>query len=241
LNDYLKMQKATYAKHFADGKSAKDIVGNYEWHERYPYEDYLLSDITNPEAMLALDFGCGEGRMIRRMSVHFKRVDGVDISPDVIAAADCPGSRLYVIDGQHLDGVPDDEYDLVYSTIAFQHIASCSVRKTLLKEFARVLRPGGRIALQTVYSDKPKSAWNDNSWNTWAVENNIQYQHVEWTDPGENVTATNGLGDAVISPQSIGAVQRDFEEAGIKDFHYLIGPPPHAWIGDWIYLYGTKG
>jgi len=234
LNDYLKMQKAQYAKHFQDGKSAKDLVGNYEWHERYPYEDYLLAHIPNPEACFALDFGCGEGRMIRRMAPLFRRIDGVDISPDVLAAAECPGSQLYVIDGQHLDGVQDDEYDLVYSTIAFQHVASYAVRKTLLKEFARVLRPGGKIALQSVYSANPKSTWNE-----WIVDG-IPFQHIEWTEAGDDVTATNGLGDAVITSQSIAVVERDLEDAGITGFHYLVAPPPHRWIGDWIFLYGTK-
>src|SRR6187549_2443840 len=35
----------------------------------------------------ALDFGCGLGRLSQALGEHFERVDGVDISPSMVAGA----------------------------------------------------------------------------------------------------------------------------------------------------------
>ncbi len=228
MSEYLKMQKAWYAKYFDEGKTAQDVVGNYEAHESYPYEKFLLWSF-DPSDKRALDFGCGEGRMIRRLAPLFKRVDGVDISGDMIAAADCVGSCLYLIDGQHLDGVPDDEYDLVYSTIAFQHVAAHSVRMGLLREFFRVLRPGGRLALQTVITVAPEEEWTQPPFN-----------HVGWRHSGEGITTSNGLADAMLTPNTLHEAQEDIESMGFVEFDHRVAPPPHGHIGSWIYLYAQK-
>lgn len=223
------MQKAWYAKYFKDGRTAQDVVGNFDYHEQYPYENHLLAKYEKEDG-LALDFGCGEGRMIRRMKPFFRRIDGVDISEDMLKAANCPGSILYLIDGQHLDGVPDDEYDLVYSTIAFQHIASYPVRMTLLGEFFRVLRPGGQVGLQTVISPVPPEEINENP----------MFHHVPWRHSGEGVLQTNGYADAVLTPATLPECTEDFEKAGFTGWDYAITPPPHEHACHWLYIYATK-
>ncbi|MEJ7676224.1 MAG: hypothetical protein WKF59_26850 [Chitinophagaceae bacterium] len=68
-NPYINMQKSIYEN---PKYSSADIVGFYDWHEEFPYETLLLyinGDIRKPvfnqfNDKVALDFGCGPGRMV---------------------------------------------------------------------------------------------------------------------------------------------------------------------------------
>ena len=55
---------------------------------------------------------------------------------------------MYVCNGYDLDVISDAQYDIVFSTIALQHIARYSIRFNYYKEFYRVLKPGGWLTAQ---------------------------------------------------------------------------------------------
>ena len=57
-------------------------VGEFDAHESYPYEDYLLEEYSGPRG-IALDFACGMGRMMSRFKPLFDVVDGVDLSAEI--------------------------------------------------------------------------------------------------------------------------------------------------------------
>jgi len=230
---YRQMQFDYYNGSMGDGRNdvmAVDIVGNFEAHERYPYERYLLAEIPNPKDAIALDFGCGPGRMIRRMREHMKQVDGVDISTGMIETAKAwtegLGARLWVIDGVSLDGVPSGEYDLVYCTISYHHIASYEMRLALAKEFFQVLKPGGQIALQMLHMTVPRSHWPE---------------HVNWRESMDDARQTNGHHDVRLTPENLPDMEEDFKQIGFTNFHTTITAAPHPYANvEWIYIYATK-
>jgi len=223
-------------QHYGRVRTREDslgIIGNYDAHEAYPYELYLLKSIAEPSSVDALDFGCGPGRMIRRMSSKCRSVDGVDISTELLAMAPAwlegivPVPRLFKNDGLTLAAVPSASYDLVYSTIALQHIPVYSTRLGLFEEFFRVLRPGGHLALQMAFSNLPRQQWP---------------QHAVWSDERWNAPDTNGACDVIITSETIPSVARTFEQCGFRDFEYELGPVPHAdaVYTNWIFLYCSK-
>jgi SAM-dependent methyltransferase len=235
---YRQMQRTYYSSIPADDDQMKgSVVGCYEEHEKYPYEKYLLHFCEPGQEKLALDFGCGPGRMIRRMAPWFKRVDGVDISPTCIITADrwCADlpnrPKLYVNDGVVLDGVPSDTYDLLYSTIAFHHINSYVVRMSLLREMLRVLKPGGQIAIQMFYTTTPREQWA---------------QHTDWRESNHDAPQTNGYFDVRITPTNIIDVMADLKDLGYVDTDYVIAPyppPPHPkGLSEthFVFIYGRK-
>jgi SAM-dependent methyltransferase len=239
--DYAAMQKRYYSSVPAEDEAMKqNVVGCYDAHEKYPYEDFLLSQFPafySTEGMLALDFGCGPGRMIRRLAPYFEQVDGVDISRTCLETArrwtgDLRKQPvLFENDGVTLSLVPSERYDFVYSTIAFHHIASYENRLSLLREMFRVLKPGGRIAIQMFYSSMDRSEWP---------------AHVQWRESNHDAERTNGYHDVRVNAEGLKQIEADLHEIGYDDFDFRMAPYPEAphpkphGDTDWVFIYAEK-
>jgi ubiquinone/menaquinone biosynthesis C-methylase UbiE len=109
----------------------------------------LRVDVVNRRA---LDFGCGPGRLTQALAAHFEQVDGVDISPSMIALANRLNQRpdrshYHLNDTEDLRRFKDQSFDFVYSSITLQHVGPANAR-SYLKEFIRVLNPGGILVFQ---------------------------------------------------------------------------------------------
>lgn len=77
---------------------------------------------------IALDFGCGIGRLTRALTKYFDKVYGVDISATMISKAkelntDFPQCEFIKNDEADLKIFPDQYFDLIYSNIVLQHIS----------------------------------------------------------------------------------------------------------------------
>jgi SAM-dependent methyltransferase len=100
----------------------------------------------------ALDFGCGVGRLTQAMCGHFERAAGVDIAPSMIKQArryNRHGDRCqyHLNAADHLGLFAPDRFDFVYSIIVLQHMPS-HLAMGYLREFVRVLAPGGLLMVQ---------------------------------------------------------------------------------------------
>jgi SAM-dependent methyltransferase len=105
-----------------------------------------------PDRELALDFGSGVGRLTQPLARRFDKVIGVDISPTMAAVAERLnryGDRVTyrVNDQPDLSFVADRSVSLVSTHITLQHIPS-RVAELYLREFLRVIKPGGGIVFQ---------------------------------------------------------------------------------------------
>ena len=121
--------------------------------------EQILNDMINicqgrdPAAMRVLEIGCGTGRVTRALAGVFGRVDGVDVSSEMIERArealrGCPGVRLYENNGVDLAMFGEAEFDFVFSSIVFQHIPSKTVIENYIREACRVLKPGSLFKFQ---------------------------------------------------------------------------------------------
>lgn len=102
---------------------------------------------------VAIEIGCGPGRLLRPLSRHFRVLHGVDVSDEMLALAEknlagVGNIALHLSDGAGLAQFVSGTVDFVYSFAVFQHIPSREIVMNYLEEAVRVLRPGGLFAFQ---------------------------------------------------------------------------------------------
>ncbi|HZN40685.1 MAG TPA: class I SAM-dependent methyltransferase [Planctomycetota bacterium] len=107
---------------------------------------------------LALDFGCGLGRLTQAACGHFDRVIGVDIAESMIDGArqrNRFGERCEYVHNTHpnLSFVASASVDFVLSLLVLQHMRT-ELAQGYVKEFLRVLRPGGVALFQAPYAGR---------------------------------------------------------------------------------------
>jgi SAM-dependent methyltransferase len=101
---------------------------------------------------LALDFGCGLGRITQALCPQFDRVIGVDISEVMVEKAESLNRfgercRYVVCLTPDLSDIGDGSVDLVYSVNAFCHVPD-NLLALHLRELIRVLAPNGLMMIQ---------------------------------------------------------------------------------------------
>jgi SAM-dependent methyltransferase len=233
---YLHLQKRLFEQFAAadevrEGEIRGDyVVGSWRQHDEWPdYETYLMKYVPHDASWLALEYGCGPGRNIRRWSAIFRRIDGVDISSrnlenaraflkDQLPPEKTP--KLFLTGGDTCGDAPESHYDFAFSTICLQHICVHEVRLSILESLFRCLKPGGRLSAQMGFGSP--------SPNTVPYDANYYM-----------ATGTNRDCDVcVASPEQIG---RDLASIGFRDFEYWIRPVgPGDVHPNWIFFTARK-
>ncbi len=233
---YLDMERTAYAglvarsdfssEAFTRLDTAEAVVGLYAQHEAFDYERWLMAGIEVGPDALALEYGCGPGRMLLRFARYFNRLDGVDISPDVLAVAQrrCARlerpPRLYATDGDGVAAELKGTYDVAFSVICLQHVCVYTLRRQILQTLFDALKPGGVLTFQMGYGPG----------------------HAEMVDYFEDyieAPATNGAADVgVLHPAEIGG---DLKSVGFASAVYALAPTgPGDTHGAWIFVRAIK-
>ena len=92
-----------------------------------------------------LDVGSGSGVLLARMQALGWQVEGVEVDPNAVKAAQARGVsvRLGALDGQ---AFPDNHFDAVHSAHVIEHVHE---PLKLLRECHRILKPGGALVILT--------------------------------------------------------------------------------------------
>jgi ubiquinone/menaquinone biosynthesis C-methylase UbiE len=132
-----------------------------------------------------VDFGCATGWLTLGLAQMGCNAIGVDISPAAIALADqlrdrnvprLPGAAAFVVyDGQRLP-LDDASVDRVMCFDSFHHVKD---QGATLAEFARVLRPGGRVVMLEPGPHHSETAKSQDEMSRYKViENDIVMQTI---------------------------------------------------------------
>lgn len=105
----------------------------------------LLAMAETAPGMCLLDLCCGTGRVAGAAAALGAEAEGIDVSPRMVdlARSAFPGATFAVGDAEVIPR-PDAQYDAVVCSFGLMHVGDTDA---LFRESARVLNPGGRLAL----------------------------------------------------------------------------------------------
>jgi SAM-dependent methyltransferase len=129
---------AIYARRFPDEDAAHARWRKGLWEVLV--EDYFCRWI--PESATVLDFGCGKGEFIN--AVRAKRRIGVDIRKELADHLKV-GVEFQLLRETRLPEFADGTIDVVFCSNLLEHLPDRETVTLLLREFARVLSPTGRL------------------------------------------------------------------------------------------------
>jgi ubiquinone/menaquinone biosynthesis C-methylase UbiE len=115
----------------------------------------VIEELVEAGATRVLDIGCGSGEFATALTAKIPKLEyvGLDVSTAAVRAAQRLGrpGTFMAADGERLL-FGDGAFDAVISLYALEHFAD--PRRTL-EEMARVVRPGGVMALLSISYDRP--------------------------------------------------------------------------------------
>ena len=180
-----------------------------------------------------LDVGCGAGAALLPASRVAARAVGIELSPAMAARAREAVPEAEVVEGDASQRLPfaDGEFDVVLSsfTVFFMPDPTAALR-----EWARVLAPGGRIAMATWGSADPR----------WSFEREVRMSFLSEIDAAS--LQELGAGRALVNRfDEAGKVEAELRTAGLEpvgveshaiEFAY---PDEHAWW-EWNWSHGSR-
>jgi ubiquinone/menaquinone biosynthesis C-methylase UbiE len=117
----------------------------------------IIGLLELPRGARVLDAPCGTGRLSRRLAAAGLEVTGVDLSAAYLDLARAqppgPGPGVSYIRGDLRQLPTSGPFDAVvcwFTSFGYHDDADC---RRILSEFHRVLRPGGRLVIETMHHD----------------------------------------------------------------------------------------
>ena len=157
------MEENKFGGERLDSKSSLSRNGLMEHLARYNF-------VSGDKESTVLDIGCGSGHGSHNLSCRFKKIYGVDISPEAIAYSKqnwtMPNVEFMEGSGTSIP-FADNYFDIAAAFEVFEHVEDW---KKFLSELKRVVKNGGLIFMSTpnreVYSpgakftDKPRNPFH---------------------------------------------------------------------------------
>lgn len=199
------------------------VVGWWDFHNSHEdYDKYLFRNL-NTKNLIALDYGCGPGRMIERHHEDFKHIHGIDISQKNIEHAKRYLGNLGISNFKvwSNDGITigqNNMYDVVYSVITLQHIASHSIRAAIFEQVFMALKPLGTFSFQMGFGKREDS--------------------VNYFEDNFEASGTNGICDVRVENPT--QLENDLAKIGFINFDAVIGEPCRDLHEKWIWVQVQK-
>ena len=130
----------------------------------YRYDAAFFAPHLRPDDVL-LDFGCGNGGLLRRLAPFVKRADGLEVNP--ASAAIARESGLHVAGG--LDALEPGTYTVILTNHVLEHVRDVP---TTLERLRTLLVPGGRLVVRLPIDDP--HARKQRSWSRDDIDRHLQ-------------------------------------------------------------------
>lgn len=150
------MKKETADKILVETEAGYDLIsGKFSATRKHFWRGLEFIGDYIKDGDKILDFGCGNGRLLELFEGKKINYTGVDVSEKLIEIAKNKypdeNIKFQKITSQASLALPDNYFNAVYSIAVFHHLPSRDLRKEIVKEIYRTLKPGGRVVV---------TAWN---------------------------------------------------------------------------------
>jgi SAM-dependent methyltransferase len=110
-------------------------------------DEIVLKGVSLPPRAVAVEIGCGIGRLAKALAPRVARIYACDLSAEMLsrARAYCAGAanvEFLRVDGD-LAPIASETADFVYSHLVFQHVPAARFIRRYIRESFRVLKRGG--------------------------------------------------------------------------------------------------
>jgi 2-polyprenyl-6-hydroxyphenyl methylase/3-demethylubiquinone-9 3-methyltransferase len=143
---------------------------------KFPWILERLQKFTHEDAKI-LDVGCGGGFLSNELALHGYQVTGIDLSVESLKVARTHDKtktvKYEVADAFHLPS-PNENFDALIAMDFLEHIANPDVA---IKEFSRVLKPGGLFFFHT-FNRNPLTWLFAIKLLEWFIKNTPKNMHV---------------------------------------------------------------
>ncbi|MCB1772766.1 MAG: class I SAM-dependent methyltransferase [Gammaproteobacteria bacterium] len=160
----------------------------------------LAAAVALPEGLRLLDFGCGVGRLMEALVASGFSVDGTDVSEEMLAFARANPKlskcSFYLSGGGDCGDSPRGHYDIVYSQLCIQHIASRQIRKEIFSSVHDALKPGGMFSFQLHFYPGLDSK-------------EVPLPHVSWDSDKFDALGTNSEEDVWFTADALPSLMAD--------------------------------
>jgi len=120
-----------------------------DFHLKWPK---LRRFIPKSDSSVIVDFGCGNGEIIKEMIKinPVAKYIGLDVSDTALerASASLPGVQFHKIEDGSAFPLTDNSVDFIFASEVIEHVYNT---EKVFSEMARVLRIGGRLLVTTPY------------------------------------------------------------------------------------------
>ncbi|TCC23187.1 class I SAM-dependent methyltransferase [Kribbella sindirgiensis] len=122
------------------------------WNHNIHYHPQILKAVPHG-AERALDIGCGEGMLARKLRRVVPKVTGIDLDTPSLELASARGDEIEYVHGDFLQHPFEPEsYDLVASVATLHHV---DARAGLLR-MRELVRPGGALVVVGLARTTPR-------------------------------------------------------------------------------------
>jgi len=126
--------------------------GEATLHEAFEFYRMVSEASSRSRPKVAMDFGCGWGRITRFFIKDFEKHRLIGVDPLAESIETCQATNSWA-DFQQINlsppiDRPDSSVDLIFAFSVFSHLSE-ETHLQWLEEFARLLRPGGMLVVTT--------------------------------------------------------------------------------------------
>jgi 2-polyprenyl-3-methyl-5-hydroxy-6-metoxy-1,4-benzoquinol methylase len=138
-------EQRTAKRRRANAAAGRSIPEAERWNHNIHYFDVLLSAVP-VGACNALDVGCGDGMLARRLAHSVDRVVGIDLDAEqiVLAKASTKTAHIDFLQGDVMTYPFGETFDAVLSVATLHHLPT----EAALRRLADLVLPGGVLAIE---------------------------------------------------------------------------------------------